>query len=254
MTDTPEDELAHLTAAQRQLQLRKKAPRLRFVNGKAVLSAKTAPSGVTAEERELEQQREALEQEIEHRKNPEPGQMIEGEGIFVGKYAPKDRDGNSLGKIFNVFAAPEDLPETATYDETVRKISELKDWNGHDGTNYANDAEIYAALKDGRYGGGWIIPTWDILHGEDAGDNATAPDSIFAHKDKGAFKEAKHALKTAATVPSSSSFFPNRYWASTESRFNSGVCDVRLSDGNGGWSLKDGLRLSCRPVRLVLAP
>ena len=174
------------------------------------------------------------------------GKDIEGEGIYLGTCAPVDRDGVSLKKVFNVFAAPEDLPETMKYVDAVKYITLLKKWNGYDGTNYATDKELYTALKDGTYNGGWIIPTRDILHGKDVDGKDTTPDNILAHQDTGSFKGT---FKMAA---SSGSDCPDWYWSSTEDRDNpSGVWVVRLSDGNDFWGPKDGLRLSCRPVRLV---
>ena len=48
---------------------------------------------------------------------------------------------------------------------------------------------------------------------------------------------------------------PDWYWSSTESRdYPSGVHVVRFSDGDEDWGHKDGVRLSCRPVRLGAAP
>ena len=42
-------------------------------------------------------------------KNLQPGKMVVGQGIYLGKYQPKDHTGKSLKKTFNVFAAPQDL-------------------------------------------------------------------------------------------------------------------------------------------------
>lgn len=178
--------------------------------------------------------------------SPEIGEMVPGQGVYLGQYKPKDRDGKSLSKTFNVFAAPEDLPETMKYVDAVKYIAELKKWNGYDGTNYATDKEFYAAVKNGSYNGGWIIPTRDILHGKDVDGKDTTPDNILAHKDKGVLQG------TFKMTASSGSVCPDWYWSSTEYRdVPSLVWDVRLSGGYGGWHRKDGSRLSCRPVRLL---
>ncbi|MBI3440597.1 MAG: hypothetical protein HY052_02140 [Proteobacteria bacterium] len=187
---------------------------------------------------------------------PEPpiGEKTQdGQSVYLGQYVPKDRDGNSLGKIFNVFAAPQDLTdasgkkETFKYVNAVKRIAELKNWNGFDGTNYATDKEIYQALKDGSYNGGWIIPTRDLLSGKDVDGNATTPDNLHAHKNTG-------ALAGTFTTAASGSGYPGWYWSSTENRDDSsGVHGVRFSDGYESWDRKDSLRLSCRPVRLVAA-
>ena len=191
----------------------------------------------------------AAERAAEVLQNPQPGQKMPDGTIYLGQYKTKDHNGNSLSKTFNVFAAPEDLPETMTYVEAVKHIAGLKNWNGYDGTNYATDKELYAAIKSGSYTGAWIIPTRAILHGKDIDGTRTTPDNFLSAKDKGAFVDAKHAFKTAT---SSGSDCPDYYWSSTQDRGNpSYVWGVRLSDGNAGWCHKDNNRLSCRPVRLV---
>ena len=167
------------------------------------------------------------------------------DGVYIGQYAPKDHDGNSLGKIFNVFAAPEDLGGTEQYVDTVKHIARLTNWNGFDGTNYAADKEIYKALKDGSYNGGWIIPTRDLLSGKDVEDNKTQSGNLLAAYNKAVLQGVK-------TSPGDVSGYPAWYWSSTEYRdCPSYVNFVCLSDGREGWNYKDDARLSCRPVRLV---
>lgn len=201
-------------------------------------------AAIVADERRKEIARRKAEEEA--LKNPQPGQKMPDGTIYLGQYTPKDRDGKSLSKTFNVFAAAEDLPETMKYVDAVKYIASKYKAHGYDGTNYATDKELYAAIKSGSYNGGWIIPTRDILHGKDIDGKETTPDNILAHKDKGSFKDT---FKTAA---SSGSDYPDWYWSSTENRDNSSnVWNVRLSDGNDDWNHKDNNRLSCRPVRLV---
>ena len=190
----------------------------------------------------------AAERRREALKNPQPGQLMPDGTVYLGKYSPKDRDGNSLSKTFNVFAAPEDLPEPMKYVDAVKHIAKLKDWHGYDGTNYAADKELYAAIKSGSYNGGWIIPTSDILRGNDVDGKATTPDNLYAHKDTG-------ALKGTFRMAASSSFgWLDWYWSFTELRiYSANVAFVRFSNGNEVWGPKDSGRMSCRPVRLVPA-
>ena len=212
-------------------------------------------AAIAADERRKEAARQKAEEEA--LKNPTPGKEIAGQGIYLGQYAPKDRAGNSLGKVFNVFAAPQDLPDTMKYIDAVKHIAKLKNWNGHDGTNYATDKELYAALKDGSYSGGWVIPPRDLLVGTEA-DGPTGvrkgtiiqPDNLFDHRNTGAFKDTF----TTAAASGSDDDYPRWYWSSTEPReLPSGVWTVGFSDGTEDWHLKDNLRLSCRPVRFVAA-
>jgi hypothetical protein len=212
------------------------------------------------EARAAEARRLAAEMKIETIAKAGIGDAIEGEGIFVGRYSPKGRDGESLGKTFNVFAAPQNLPETMTYDDTVKYIAQLKSWNGFDGTNYATDREIYAALKDGSYNGGWIIPPRELLVGTEpdgAGEGVRPgaiiqPDNLFDYRDKGALKE------TFKAEASGDYRYPIWHWSSTEHRFHpTGVWAAGFSDGWESWNGKNGKNgnkpLSCRPVRLVPA-
>lgn len=181
------------------------------------------------------------------------GDVFSTEGIFMGQCTPKDRDGISLGITFNIFAAPQDLTDknsnkiTLTFNNTVKRMSELKDWHGHDGVGYENDETLYKAIKDGSYKGQWIIPTQEILKGCDIDNSSVQANNLYDCKEQGAFKDT---FTTAAA--SSGSDFPQWYWSCTERRdYPSSVWNADFSDGNEGWDHKDELRLSCRPVRLV---
>ena len=144
-------------------------------------------------------------------------------------------DGNSLGKTFNVFAAPEDLTnasgekEECSYTETVQRLAELKGWNGFDGTNYETDKEFYEALKTDSYKGGWIMPPRELLTGTAADGPsgvrkgaAVQPDNLFDHQSKGALK--RYLAMAAGTA--------QWYWSSTtDDGFTSSAWVSRFSDG-----------------------
>lgn len=180
------------------------------------------------------------------------------EGVFIGRWRPKDRNGNSLGKIFNIFAAPQDLTDTSgrklilKFDDAVKGVAELKNWHGHDGGNFANDTAVYNAIKEGGYKGEWFIPTRDLLSGcnllmgHDLDRDDLKKDSLYKHRDRGVLKGT-----FSAEAPDDLDY-PDMYWSCTEhceSQFN--VWTVRFSSGYEGVYSKGGVRLSCRPVRLV---
>ncbi len=172
--------------------------------------------------------------------------------FFIGTWRPKDLKGQSLGKIFNVFAAPQDLTDesgqkqTYTYKEVVIRLAQLKDWNGYDGTHYAGDKELYKALKEGSYNGGWIIPPRELLAGTDADGNKIHPDNLYTHKDTKTLKDS-FCKNTADGYG-----FPDWYWSSTEHRSDpTHVWNVHFTDGTENNDSKEWYRLSCRPVRLV---
>lgn len=171
-------------------------------------------------------------------KNPQIGQMIPGKGIFAGIWTPKDRDGQSLGKKFNVFAAPEDLTDASgrttlmTFKDTAKHMTALRKWHEHDGGDFANDTALYNALVDGSAVGKWFIPTRDLL-----------TDNLYANKDKiGGFQTSGSGLVVW-------------YWSCTEHHDHTSlVWATRFSDGVSGWDNKDSNRGTCRPVRVeVLA-
>jgi len=177
-----------------------------------------------------------------------PGTLIgqqTADGIFIGRYVPKDREGNSLGKIFNVFAAPQDLGGTVKYADAVKNIAQLKNWHGFDGTDYATDTDLYKALKEGSYNGGWIIPTRDLLTGKDVDGRARQTGNLLAARDIGALKD------TFNTSPARSATYFDWYWSCTEIRNTPNVIVLHLTNGYESWDGKNGSRASLRPVRLV---
>jgi hypothetical protein len=193
-------------------------------------------------------------QKQERIKNAVPGNFIEGEGIFIGRYAPQDADGKStdgksLGLVFNVFAAPEDLTdkdrnkETFRYHEAVRCIAGLKNWHGSDGADYHSDKEILEALKNGSYDGGWIIPPLELLAGRRAKGGWTEEikvDNLYGLRNKSTLKG-----KFAAGDD-------DFYWSSTEEpNLFSRTLALSFKPHKIDWFYNDGDKLKCRPVRLV---
>lgn len=186
----------------------------------------------------------------------QPGQLIPGKGIFVGVWSPKDRNGNSLNKTFNLFAAPHDLgldengqgtKQILRYNDAVKCVSGIRNLMGHHGADYKNDTKLYVALKDGSYKGEWFIPTLDMIVGTDIDNKKIQADTLFAHKDKDAFKN------TFTLARSSDGAY--WYWSCSERRERpSAVHVVRLSDGYEIWIRKDNNSLACRPLRAELRP
>ena len=110
------------------------------------------------------------------------GEVVKGKGIYCGVWKPRTREGMSLGKAFNLFAAPQDLrvkiegkkreKKTFTYPEAVTAVAALKGWNGHDGGQYEDEVDLYDAIHSEKYNGGWFIPTRDIIDGRNCFDEA----------------------------------------------------------------------------------
>ena len=176
------------------------------------------------------------------------GQLVDGQGIFIGTWSPRDNEGNSLRKTFNIFAAPQDLPGTNRYIEVVEHIAGLENWHGHDGADCQTEGELREALKDDSYNGGWVVPPRELLTGKDSKGNKVQADNLYAHKDKGALRG------TFSDVVMYRSDYSDWYWSSTGyavlPRY---MHDARFSDGAESWSHIGTCGLRCRPVRLVPA-
>lgn len=183
------------------------------------------------------------------------GDIIPGEGVYLGIWQPKDKSGKSLGATFKVFAAPEDLRDAEgrecvfKYEEAVTRISELKNWHGHDGANYKNDVALYDAIKNLNYYGGWFIPPAELLTGmPEFLSKKTRADNLVTYRNSGAFKGSFN--ENAVDIFK----YPAQYWSSTEMDFRSYKDIVSVADimqGKEDWRGKNPWELSCRPVRLV---
>jgi hypothetical protein len=179
-------------------------------------------------------------------------------GIFLGTWELKDKDGNQLSKIFNVFAAPENIfnerKNTLSYDGIVRLLSGEKDFHGYAGAGYRSDTEIYEALRNGSYNGEWFIPPRELLVGT-VGNGpegvrqgaASQPDNLFDYKEKGALSG------TFAKESMNGDDHYGWYWSSTspvehpEWRHH-----VNFSDGYESCATTDTRGMRCRLVRLEL--
>lgn len=188
--------------------------------------------------------------QTERIKVPQIGQTIEGKGIYMGVYAPKDESGQILGKIFAVYAAPEDLTDesgkrlVATFQDHAKRMTALKGWHGHDGFDSANDAAIYQGLADGSAVGKWFIPTKELLTGTNQNGKPVQADNLLAHKDRlGEITTSRNGCGDYD--------YPNYYVSSTEYGDDSrDVWCARPADGLEVWNSKDFYRMSCRPVRV----
>jgi hypothetical protein len=182
--------------------------------------------------------------------NAKPGDLLEAlGGIYVGTYEPRDTGGNSLGLTFNVIAAPCDLGRVRSFAETIKAVAALSDWQGYKGESYTCAREIYQALKDGSYNGGWIIPPMELLSGTKLSNHFMQRDNMFDYKDTGEF------AGTFTTEHTGGIGLPQVYWSSTEpcgdmTRIVS--CSFAGNSAANHADYKDSGFMSCRPVRLML--
>lgn len=165
-----------------------------------------------------------------------PGDYVEGEGIFLGQCSgeflkrilTEKADPHTLEKVFNIFAAPEDIPGSLVrhYQDTLSSLGQLKHWHGHDGEVYATDKELHTAIKDSSYKGGWVIPSSTLIY-----------KGFFPHSGEGAL--AGQFKKSCW------------YWSSTEDRFSAGAMEVACIEAKQSSKIFPQSFALCRPVRLT---
>ncbi len=199
----------------------------------------------------------AKEQEALVLRHAKPGDLIRNQGIFLGRWNPRDELERSLGLEFNVFAAPEDLTDIAgrhvclTYAETVLRVGNLKNWHGFDGRGYIGDIALYRALKTGTYKGEWVIPTADLLDGNDQfSGEKIQEDNLYRHKATGAFKGSYNQTRSRKSEKE----YARWYWSCSEGEDPDYVFSVEFMEGKkevADFCLKEKDKHSCRLVRFV---
>lgn len=188
-------------------------------------------------------------------KNLKPGKTVPRQGVYIGTWEPKDRNGKSLGKIFSVFAAPQDLTNDSgqrallTFKAAAERLAGLKNWHGFDGGSYASDTALYEAIRNGSYKGEWVIPTSDILAGNDHTGNRVQEETLYAAQEKG---DLAGTFLADGAGSDGFSIAPDWYWSCTGVQDAAAYAiNVRFSDGCEDVTHTDTLFLGCRPVRFV---
>jgi hypothetical protein len=204
----------------------------------------------------LEEARQARDAEAAFMASLKTGDAVDGEGVYLGRYEPQDRNGNSLNLAFNVFAAPEDLTGddgrrgVFTYNGVLQKLEEMQGWHGHAGRGYADDDAFYNALASGDYNGEWTIPPFELLYGYNPIDNRYQGQNFYTFQNRGAFKDT-FVEDTSNTQLVS----PEWYWSCTmEDQGSDWKQFLDFSNGYCGSGQENREEISCRLVRLVPIP
>jgi hypothetical protein len=197
-----------------------------------------------ARERDAEEAVPRMEAE-QAMENPQPGQWIEGRGVYVGLWAPAYRDGTSLGKVFNLFAAPTDLLDDQgekaliNHRRAIQHIGDLRDWHGHDGIGLPDEEAIYEQIRLGRYTNlkNWFMPPHDVLYSD-----------LYRYKDEGGLKGTFAPVAAMSTS--------NWYWSSSlgPGQSSDDACCTNFSDGFGSWTRRSANGVATRVVRAELIP
>jgi hypothetical protein len=182
---------------------------------------------------------------------PETGRFIPRKGIYIGTWEPQDNSGRTLGRTFDLYAAPEDIRNGSgnllmPFNEAVRHVAGLRNYHGHDGGDFANEKAILEAVRnDPAALGKWFIPTKEILHGRNVKGEKIQAANLYDSRNTGDFKNT--------FVTKSGSGYARWYWSLTElPDYPSFVCDVFFAFGDVDWDRKDLRDLSSRVVRAEL--
>lgn len=138
----------------------------------------------------------------------EVGKMVDGKGIYLGIWQPNT---SSIKEVFDLYAAPEDLVNRrgkrilASFAKASKKVTELKDWHGHDGSALSSADDVRNAIKEGRYDEleKWFIPNKNMLI-----------DLLYLNRNKGALKGTfakKGFLKNTRYCSNGFVFIGNEY-------------------------------------------
>jgi hypothetical protein len=207
-------------------------------------------------ERKKEEARKKILVELSKEKCPAHliGQLIEGQGIFLGRGRMRDSENRPLNQEFNLFAAPQPLTDktgritSLSYGYTIAQLDALEDWHGHDGKGYANYQELREAMNSGMYRGEWVMPARHMISGLDALANRIQTDTFLKHIDKGDLKEAFNKATGDESL---------YYWSCTEraDAWSRAWC-LRLPDGalSDADLDKEISRNACWPVRMTPVP
>lgn len=100
------------------------------------------------------------------------GAMVAGKGVYIGVWSPKFLNGEHLGKLFDLYAAPYDLGLDAKkrgqklllmFNDAVKAVAQIQSLCGHNGNYYQTKEVLLEALVQEKYKGEWFIPPLDIL-------------------------------------------------------------------------------------------
>lgn len=133
-------------------------------------------------------------------------------GIYLGAETRINKV-SGLKQIWDIYAAPQDLknpdgsnlllPFYNTTDENIFwQVHKLTDYHGHDGCAFETEQDLNQALDNGKYNGGWIVPTIEMLISEgipkkpyhsnynriyEPYDRRTVSAALYNNRDAGAF-------------------------------------------------------------------
>ena len=197
---------------------------------------------------------ELLKKEENDQQIPAIGCWVEDKGIYQGTWEPTDEKGKSLGSVFNLYAAPEDLKNIhgknllLTFNKAIRHIAKLKNWHGHSGSNLKSVEDIRRAVQSNPEKlSSWFIPNKEILHGYDSSNKKLQINNLYNNKEE--------MPKNSEFVTIEKINHAHLYWSCTkhEKHFLD-MYAINFTDGSPVWGQRHISKFSTRPVRAELRP
>ncbi len=170
------------------------------------------------------------------------GEVVAGKGVFAGPWLPKLSLAEKNSKSYLLFAAPTNLTDQKfgnarlwKFYEAAREVGKIKNWHGHHGCDYVSAIQLYEALKNGSYDGGWFVPPLELLTGRNAVDRRKIHRyPLWQYKNKPGFG---FDFRDESVV----------YWSSTECELDKGWAVNLLVKGKRAEA--KNTHLACRPMR-----
>jgi hypothetical protein len=185
----------------------------------------------------------------------ETGQLIPGKGVYLGLWTPRDSEGNSLKKTFNVFVSPTDIimgddSRLSTFvhiksltgllshyvhasgrikmkfNSAVEFVAGLRNYHGHDGGHFTNEKNILdAAQRNPAALEKWFIPPMELMNGA----TGIQPANLYNSRCTGAFRDT-----FVNWIYERGAYKVNYYWTSSRNPKNpSRVYTICFSSGDG---------------------
>ncbi len=180
----------------------------------------------------------------------EIGKFYKNKGIYQGVWEPTD----DKSKIFNLYAAPEDLKSIngknllLTFNKAAYYLSRLRNWHGHGGSDLKSAEDIkQAVLNNPEKLSDWFIPPLKLLSGQNTEGKKIQNTNLYDKKEE---------------MPENSKFVTiqnlNRthlYWSCTKHKEHMlGMYAFNFADGIPVEGKKHISKFSTRPVRAELRP
>jgi hypothetical protein len=167
----------------------------------------------------------------------QPGEMVPGKGIFIGKFNLAYAYGKGLGIKTNWYDAAIELGKPKTFDDTAEAVANSNE-KGRGGLhlNPARYAELFEKLKTGEAMGKHVIAPLTVLK------------AIYALRNKGEYKRMNDSdLRGKLITLPSDSDNAHWQWSYAPHRYNpDNVRAVDFTIGYDGWHFREHNRFSGR--------